>query len=254
MKNYLTFTKKELVESSRTYKLLIMLTVFFIFGMMSPLTAKILPQILSQFMPEGITITLPEPSAIDSWGQFFKNISQMGLILMVIVFSGVLSTELSRGTLINILTKGLSRSTVILSKYTGMAVIWTTSLVLAFLVCWGYTAYLFPGSGIVNLLFSVFCLWLFGMFLLAVLLFASTLIKNNYGCMVITGAIVVVLTICNIVPVLKKINPYSLVVENVSLLTNITKVQDLVYSVLATGICIAALVAFSVLVFRKRQL
>lgn len=254
MKNYLTFTKKELVESSRTYKLLIMLTVFFIFGMMSPLTAKILPQILSQFMPEGITITLPEPSAIDSWGQFFKNISQMGLILMVIVFSGVLSTELSRGTLINILTKGLSRSTVILSKYTGMAVIWTTSLVLAFLVCWGYTAYLFPGSRIVNLLFSVFCLWLFGMFLLAVLLFASTLIKNNYGCMVITGAIVVVLTICNIVPELKKINPYSLVVENVSLLTNITKVQDLVYSVLATGICIAALVAFSVLVFRKRQL
>lgn len=254
MKNYLTFTKKELVESSRTYKLLIMLTVFFIFGMMSPLTAKILPQILSQFMPEGITITLPEPSAIDSWGQFFKNISQMGLILMVIVFSGVLSTELSRGTLINILTKGLSRSTVILSKYTGMAVIWTTSLVLAFLVGWGYTAYLFPGSRIVNLLFSVFCLWLFGMFLLAVLLFASTLIKNNYGCMVITGAIVVVLTICNIVPVLKKINPYSLVVENVSLLTNITKVQDLVYSVLATGICIAALVAFSVLVFRKRQL
>lgn len=254
MKNYLTFTKKELVESSRNYKLLIMLTVFFIFGMMSPLTAKILPQILSQFMPEGITITLPEPSAIDSWGQFFKNISQMGLILMVIVFSGVLSTELSRGTLINILTKGLSRSTVILSKYTGMAVIWTTSLVLAFLVGWGYTAYLFPGSRIVNLLFSVFCLWLFGMFLLAVLLFASTLIKNNYGCMVITGAIVVVLTICNIVPELKKINPYSLVVENVSLLTNITKVQDLVYSVLATGICIAALVAFSVLVFRKRQL
>lgn len=70
--------------------------------MMSPLAAKLLPQILAS---EGISITLPDPSAIDSWSQFFKNISQMGLIVTVILFSGVLGTELSKGTLINMLTK-----------------------------------------------------------------------------------------------------------------------------------------------------
>ena len=42
--NYFTvFFKKELMESVRTYKLLIMLTIFLVFGIMNPLTAKLTP-------------------------------------------------------------------------------------------------------------------------------------------------------------------------------------------------------------------
>jgi ABC-2 type transport system permease protein len=107
MKNYVAILEKELLESVRSYKLFIMLIVFFIFGIMSPLTAKLLPELLSSMVPEGITITLTEPAAIDSWMQFFKNVSQMGLIVMLLVFSGIIGVELSRGTLINMLTKGL---------------------------------------------------------------------------------------------------------------------------------------------------
>ncbi|WP_222860725.1 hypothetical protein [Paenibacillus antibioticophila] len=93
-----------------------MIAVFFIVGMLSPLTAKLMPELLSSFLPEGMTLTIAEPTALDAWIQFFKNTSQMGLILIVILFSGILGTELTRGTLINMLTKGLSRHAVILSK------------------------------------------------------------------------------------------------------------------------------------------
>ena len=67
MRGYLAFVKKELLEQVRTYKLLILFLVFFIFGMLSPLMAKLMPEILSQMPMDGITITIPDPTAIDSY-------------------------------------------------------------------------------------------------------------------------------------------------------------------------------------------
>lgn len=254
MRNFAAFLKKELLESVRTYRLLIILTVFFVFGMMSPLTAKLLPEILSSYMPEGIEITIVEPVAVDAWAQFFKNISQVGLFLTVILFSGILSTELTRGTLINMLTKGLSRSTVILSKFTSMAAIWTMSYAAAFFITWGYTIYLFPGDKVLNLLFSIFCLWLFGLFLLALLLLGATLTRNNYGCLLLTGAVIVALMFCNIVPNVQKYSPLSLAAFNVSLLTNAVAVSELLLPIVITSLCALACVIASVLIFNKNQI
>lgn len=254
MKHYFAFIKKELLDSIRTYKMLIMLLVFFAFGIMNPLTAKMTPDLLKAVMPKGMSITMADPTGFDSWTQFFKNISQMGFIVMVCIFSGVLGTELSKGTLINMLTKGLSRSAVILSKYTSMALIWTMSFLLSFFVTWGYTAYLFPDDKPVNLLFSVFCLWVFGMFLLALLLFAATLVKNNYGCLLITGAGIVVCMLCNIIPSAHKYNPLSLASKNMDLITDTIKASTVYSCVWVTGALTLVFIALTVLIFRKKQL
>ena len=139
MNHYLVFLKKELVEHARTYKLLIMLVVFTIFGITNPLIAKLTPELLASFMPEGMSMTIPEPTALDSWAQFFKNTQQMGMIVLVLVFSGVLSSEISRGTLINLLTKGLSRQAVILAKYSAMLLVWSLSILLSAALTWVYT-------------------------------------------------------------------------------------------------------------------
>ena len=254
MSNYIAFLGKELIESIRTYKLLILLSVFFIFGILNPLAAKMLPDLLDILMTEGISITLAEPTAFDSWTQFFKNITQMGFIVMVVVFSGILGTELSKGTLINMLTKGLSRGTVILSKYTSMALIWTMSITISFLVTWGYTIYLFPGDEVVNLLFSVFCLWLFGIFLLALLMFAAVLVNSNYGCLLITGAGAAACMLCNIIPNAYKYNPLSLATKNMDLITNATEVSSLYSPIWISVVLSIIFIASSVLIFRKKQL
>jgi len=156
VKGYFAFLKKEFFEYTKTYKLFIMLMIFIIFGITNPLIAKLMPEIVGSLVTDGVVITLPEPTAYDAWAQFFKNATQMGLFVMVILFSGVLSSELSKGTLINLLTKGLSRTAVILSKYTCMVSVWTISISLCFGLTYGYTAYLFPQGETSNLLFSVF--------------------------------------------------------------------------------------------------
>lgn len=254
MTNYVAFLKKELLESVRTYKLFIIIAVFFAFGMMSPLTAKLMPKLLSYAQQDGVKISMPEPAAIDSWRQFFKNILEIGLIVTALIFSGVLANELSKGTLVNMLTKGLSRSTVILSKFTAMIIIWTTSYILAFVMALIYTAYLFKNNEMHNLLFSVFCLWLFGVLLIAVILLGGTLVKSSYGCLFITGAAAAILMVLNAFPKLQKYNPFSLASYNVALLTSSIEVSKLYYPIFNSFVLILMCIIGSILIFNKKQI
>ena len=254
MKHYLVFFKKELLEYNRTYKLLILLLVFLILGIMNPLTAKLTPDLLAKFMPEGVSITLPEPSSLDSWAQFYKNVTQMGLIVTILVFSGVLSSELSKGTLIILLTKGLPRRVVILAKYMSMLVLWSASILTSFLVTWAYTVYIFPDGKSANLLFSMFCLWLYGALLLAVLLLAATLVKSSYGSLLITGVVVVLLTILNIAPAIQQYNPLSLAAKNMDLVMQTIEPSSLFPAIGVTVLATVVLLFAAVVIFRKKQL
>jgi len=254
MKGYMAFLKKEFFEYTKTYKLFIMLMVFAVFGITNPLIAKLIPEILGSLITDGVIITLPEPTAYDAWTQFFKNATQMGLIVMVILFSGVLSSELSKGTLINLLTKGLSRTAVILSKFTCMALVWTMSIALCFVLTYGYTVYLFPKDETTNLLFSVFCLWLFGLFLLAALLFSAALTRSNYGCLLIICFIVVICMIMNIIPALHRYNPISLSTNNMGLIMNSIEVSSLYGTIMISCLLSLIFVSLSVVVFQKKQL
>lgn len=254
MKSYLAFTHKEFVETARTYKLLIMASVFLILGMMNPITAKITPQLLQSFMPEGMEITIGEPTAMDSWTQFFKNIPQMGLIVLVIVFSGMMANEFSRGTLINVLTKGLSRKVVILSKFSMAVSLWTGSYALCFGVTYGYTAYFWPGFAIPNIVFSALCLWLFAILLLACILFSGVLFKNSYGSLLFTGVFAVILLLVNIIPTLQKYNPIALASSNMKLLQNTMQISDFVWPVVLCCILIVGFMISAVLLLNKKQI
>lgn len=253
MKSYLAFTKKEFLESIRTYKLFIMLSVFLLVGMLNPITAKITPKLLESLMPQGISITILEPTALDSWAQFFKNVPQMGLIVLIIIFSGMMSNELSRGTLINMLTKGLPRKVVILSKFTMAATIWSLSYLLCFIVTYAYTAYFWSQETIHHISLSVFCLWLFGILLLAIILLGGVLFKNNYGSLLLTGGVVTCMMLINIVPKLQKYNPITLATGNMSMLTGNVAFSDFYTTIAICCLVTILILSITILLFNKKD-
>lgn len=252
MRAFIAFTKKEITESARTYKLLIIFAVFFLFGMLNPITAKIMPELLLSLLPEGMTVTLAEPSALDSWAQFYKNMSTQ-LIIFVIVFSGIIANELSKSTLIVMLTKGLSRKTVILSKLTSATLIWTLGLLLCFATTYGYTIYLLPGK-LPNIIFSVFCLWLFGVLLISVMLLGGVMFGNIYGSLLLTGGFSLLLMLLNIAPKLQKYNPYLLSSGNMSLLTSDMSTTDFSFSIVITCISILFILIGALMIFDKKAI
>ncbi|MGB4661087.1 MAG: ABC transporter permease [Mobilitalea sp.] len=254
MRAYLAFTKKEFCESLRTYKIVIMAAVFLLLGVMNPATAKLTPLLLEKFMPEGIKITLGAPTALDSWAQFYKNVPQMGLIVLVILYSGIISNEFLHGTLINMLTKGLSRSIVIISKFTMAVLTWSASYALCFVVTYGYTAYFWSGEGIHHIIFAAICLWIFGIVLLSVIIFSGVLYKNSYGCLLFTGGFVMFLLLINIIPKAKEYNPISLVSNNMALLSGDRLVSDFTFPIIISVIIILGMVALAIPIFNKKQL
>lgn len=119
MKSLIALTKKEYLEAARTGKIMILLLLFVLFGIMNPAISKLTPwmmEMLSDAMAEGgLIVTDIQVDAMTSWTQFFKNIP-MALIAFVMIFSDVFTKEYKSGTLLLILTKGLSRYKVVLAK------------------------------------------------------------------------------------------------------------------------------------------
>lgn len=254
MRNFIYFTKKEFLEGIKTYKVLILLAVFLLFGMTSSILAKMTPELISKFGTSGgMKISMPKPTSIDAYTQFFKNISPMGIVVLILVFGGTLSGELSKGTLINMLSKGLTRRTVILSKYATSIVIWSVSYAASALINYGYTIYLFGNKPMKHLFLSLFCLWLFGDFVLAVVIFSNTIASGSYIPLLFSAVFLGALIILNIIPKLQKFNPIALATNNVLLLKNIAKVGDLYSASIVTfGLTIIFLFT-SVLIFNEKQ-
>jgi ABC-2 type transport system permease protein len=199
-----------------------------------------------------LSALITQPTAFDSWAQFFaSNVGQLGMVILVIVFSGMISSELSRGTLTIMLSKGLSRSAVVLSKFTSACLIWTVCYVISFFTAWGYTLYMFPGENVPNLFLAAFAMWVFGIFLLALTTLFAALTSKGYACMLLTGAVFIVLMLLNIIPRSEKYNPVSLSDSPTLLIADIITPSHIYPTLIAAALAIFALVFFAIIIFKS---
>jgi len=254
MKAFVSFCKKEFTESMRTYKFIIMLTVFVILGIMNPFAAKLLPDILNGTDMGGMIIQMPEPAAIDSWAQFFSNMGQIGFLTLIIVFCGIMSNELSKGTLVNILTKGMKRRTVIFSKITVAVLIWTLCYCVSLGVTWAYTAYFWGNDAIPHAFLAFVCPWVYGLLMLALMILGGICFRSFYGSLLLTGGAVVVMSLLNIIPKIQKYNPVSLAGGTLGLISEQKVPGDFIPALVICASLTALLVAGSVVIFDRKQI
>lgn len=254
MKNLYYFTKKELFEGWRTSRMLILMIIFLILGIMNPLLAKLTPEIIKLTIGDALAMKVPLPTSLDSWTQFYKNLTQIGLIVIVLMFSGIVSNEVSKGTLINLVTKGLRRWVIIVGKMISLVFQWSSCLFLSYLVTWGYTVYYFPDHKSPYLFQAVFPLWIFGLLLIGLIILSSTIARNNYEGLLITGGGVVLFTLLNLFDKLKKYNPISLTTQNLTLLQKSSAFQDYLPAMIISIILFIFFTLLSVIIINKKKL
>jgi ABC-2 type transport system permease protein len=253
MKQFFAIVKKEFRESHATFRLYILIGAFLILGMLSPLLANLLPFLMESMVDMGFVIEAPEPVAMDSWVMFFDNIGEMGIFALVIVFCGLMSNEFSRGTLINLLTKGLKRSTVIFAKLTSAAIMWTAAYLLAIAVCYVYTAYFWEAIPLNHAFLAFFAPWLFGIFLLTILIFGGTLTGNFYGGLLGCLLMLVSFGILGMFSSISRFVPLRLAGGTVGLITETAQPSDFYAAIVVCFILIFALTAGSVFIFNKKK-
>jgi len=256
MKQLTAFTKKEFIELYRTGKLLILTIVFVLFGIMNPAFAKLTPWIMNMvsgsLAEAGMSISKIEVNAMTSWNQFYKNVP-MFLIVFVIMFGGILTTEYQRGTLINMLTKGLSRWKVIAAKFTSMMSVWTLCYWLSYGITYVYNDYYWDNGIAAHLFLSAFCIYLLGIWMISLVLCASSLANNNSAVLLFTGGVFVVSYLVSMVPKLSSYLPTQLL-SSQAMLTGAMQPSNFTASILVTLLLTAFSLAGAILVFNKKRL
>lgn len=256
MRVLLAFTKKEWMEAARTGKLFILLLLFTLFGIMNPAIAKLLPWMMEMFadtMEEtGIVITEMRVDAMTSWTQFFKNIP-MALIAFVLLYSDIFTKEYQSGTLLLMLTKGLPRYKAVLAKAVSLFLFWTLCYFLCFSITYGYNAYFWDNSIVNHLFFAVVFWWLFGIWLLALLVLFSSFLQNSAGVVLCIGASVVFLYLVSFFPWIKPYMPLSLL-DSAPLLAGMKGAAEYSGSVFVTIVFGIVCVAASLLAINRKHI
>jgi ABC-2 type transport system permease protein len=178
---FLANLRKELLFQWRTYRVLIVCAVMFAFGIMSPLLTKFTPQLISSLEgAEMFAELIPEMTITDSLNQHIETIMQFGFILAILLGMGAVAGEKSSGTAAMILSKPLSRSAFLNSKYTAQAMLYFLAFVLTTAGGYYYNTILF-GSLEFGLFVSINLLLLLTILVFAVITLLGSTLGNSIG-------------------------------------------------------------------------
>jgi ABC-2 type transport system permease protein len=136
--------RKEIIQQWRTRRFLVVMAVFVMFGLTSPLVAKFTPEILKSVAgAEQFASLIPTPTTVDAMNQYIKNITQFGFILAVLLGMNAIAGEKESGTAAMILSKPMTRWAFVLSKFTAQSLVYASAFLVAGLGAYYYTVILF---------------------------------------------------------------------------------------------------------------
>lgn len=254
MRIFLSLLKKEAIEGARTKKMISTFILFLLIGLISPLTAKLTPMILQSIATGNIDINVAPPSEIDSWTQFFKNISQIGMFGLAIILSTQMANEFQKGTLINLLSKGLPRYQVVLSKIFYNFILWFIAYFCSFILTYFYTKYFFEISfPIRNILMAALLPFIFGLFLISLEILAGVISGNVIGTLILTSAGIVIQLILSIRDEIVKYMPIALIGKPVNLIKGIGY-DDYYVPIITGSILLILCIVISIAVINKKQI
>ena len=256
MKSLIAFMKKEWLDLVRSGRLMILLILFLLFGIMNPAIAQLTPWLL-EMMAEtmeqsGLAVTEVTVDAMVSWTQFYKNIP-MGLIAFVLISSNLFTKEYSAGTLILVLTKGLNRYKVIVTKGMMLFITWTVCYFMCFGVTYAYNAYFWDNSVAKNLMEAILFYWLAGVFAIALMVLFSVVFSNGTGVLLGTGGVFAVCYLVAMVPKIAKFLPTKLMGTS-ALLVGAEKVSDYHEALFVTIVITVLAFVVSVPILNKKKL
>lgn len=208
---FAAMTGKELREQWKTRRLLVILVVFLLFGLVSPLLARFTPELLKSVPgAEQFADLIPEPATADALGQYLKNLTQFGFILAILTGMAAIAGEKERGTAALILSKPAPRWAFVGSKFVAQALVYLLAFALAGAAAWYYTRLLFEPLLAGPFALGNVLLWLWILAFVAVTLLASALSRTTLMAAGLALAGSVLLLILGSIPQIASILPSGL--------------------------------------------
>lgn len=256
MRQLTAFIQKEFTEVVRNSKLLICAIIFLLLGIMNPAIAKITPWLIEQFSNAtsgtGMLVQTTEISALTSWEQFYKNMP-MGIVIFVLIFSGIVAAELQKGTLINIVTKGMPRWKIMVSKSILLLVLWTGMYFGSYIITYAYNDFYWDNEIAKNLFFSVFCLYLFGVWLISLIMLMSALADNSAAVSIGVCGVFLLSYLLGIIPTVQDYLPTKLMGSS-NLIYGLVEPTDFTAAIVVVALWSVVDIIIGIIIFNKKNL
>ncbi len=252
----LTFLKKEFKEIIKTYRIWVIPLIFLFFGMLSPIVVKILPDLFkSQLKSQGIIINIPPQTAVDSFLQYFKNLSQIGMLAIILFTMGLMSEEKSRGTLTLVVTKPISRAWIVISKFVAQTVIILVSVIIGSVVCYIYTMFLFKNVSFNNFALGTLDYAAYMILIISITLFFSTIFANQIA----TGGLALIaLFILSLLPSitksLTKYSPGAIINQANDIVSGNATISVSFWPIVISLLLVFVLLLMSAMIFQRQEL
>ena len=257
MSGFRVLLVKELREAWRTRRLPVLALLFVAVGILSPLTARYLDEIIKLAVGNELPVPVPPPSGASAIGQLQKNLGQLGALAAIALAMGSVSGELDRGTAALVLAQPIGRPAFLLAKLAGMGVVLGIAVGLALVAAWVYTAILFEPLPVGGWIALAVLSWLALFAWAAVTLLASSATGSTTAAAGIGFVALVAISLLAVIPALDHLLPTGLAAPAALLAlghaAEIDRPQLL--TAIAGSIAIVALsAAGAVLVFARREL
>ena len=246
--------RKEVFEILRTWRRVVLPVILLLFAVSGPLLAKFTPEIVAALAGDQLGgLKLPEPTVFQAYGEWIKNLSQIGAFALIIIYGGIVSAERRSGTAVLVLTKPASRLAFVVVKFAVHLGYLAVLLAAGTAVTWGTTAIVF-GRAPAGALWAASGTWaLLGALYLALMVLFSVLIRAAAGA---AGAGLGAYVLIAVASAFTKIGDYSPagLVTRAPQLAAQADVGGMLWPVLTTVAAAVLAVGAAALVFRRQEL
>lgn len=140
----MTLWRLERLRLLRTHRWLVLIGPYLAFGVLGPLTARFFDELMARAGGD-ITVIAPDPRPVDGLVQFVSNVSQLGLLAVVVVAAAALAVDAHPQRAAFLRTRLSRAGDLVLAPYTVTVVAAVAALTLGTAVTWGLTTALLGG-------------------------------------------------------------------------------------------------------------
>src|SRR6478752_892061 len=257
MSGFSILLRKELLEAWRTRRLPVVAVLFLVLGIVSPLTARYLPDIVKALGGGQVPIPIPTPVAADALAQLEKNLGQLGALAAIAIAMGSVAGELDRGTAALVLAQPVTRGAFLAAKLTAIAVVLGIAMLLAAAAAYVYTMVLFEPQPVGGWLAMTLLSWLALTAWAALTFLASAATGSTTAAAGIGFVALIGLSLASIVPAIDRLLPTGLIGPATLLASGGGATVDggrLLTALIGTLVIIGACLVGAALTFRNREL
>ena len=248
MEGFMVLLRKEILESWRTYKFIIIGGITIFFAIVNVVTIIYLPELMEM---AGMDVAM-DATAAASMGSWIANLVMLAVFVPPFIVMGVVAKELSDGITASTLVRPVGRWAYILPKFLVYTVIFLLWAIVSTIICYLITNFAIEEYSFATTMQTLgLCLPTF-VFAVALGIFFSSLFKSQVASAGATIGVLFLMYILSILPIVKHAIPLNVGNWSVSIINGDSETSWLALILCFVGA--AALVCGAVINLKKKEI